>query len=119
MFIVDGTAINLSLDHTTLVLSLFLDFTVVNLSFYFVAFYVSVISSRVPPARAAFISFIMMVPIDSSRQELSNGCHIVIWSKFGLVCKNAAVGSDLEPLDDFLDPFLAKPIGKRCSDAVE
>jgi hypothetical protein len=49
----------LSLDHAALVLSLFLDFTAVNLSFYFVAFYISVISSRVPPARAAIISLIL------------------------------------------------------------
>ena len=61
----------------------------------------------------------MMVPIDSSRQELSNGCLIAFLSKFGLVCKNAAVGSDLEPLDDFLDPFLAELIGKSCSNDAE
>ena len=83
------------------------------------ALMLSVIATRPQGEELRLLPLIMMVPIDSSRQELSNGCHIAFLSKFGLVCKNAAVGSDLEPLDDFLDPFLAKFIGKRCSDAVE
>jgi len=32
----------------------------------------------------------MMVPFDSSRQELSNGCHIVFCSKFDLIAETAA-----------------------------
>ena len=36
-----------------------------------------------------------MVPIDSSRQELSNGCYIVFWSKFDLIAEiPAAAVSD-------------------------
>ena len=40
---------------------------------------------------AAIILLIMMVPIDSSRQELSNGCHIVLWSNFDLLVEIPAV----------------------------
>ena len=39
---------------------------------------------------AAILTLIMMVPIDSSRQELSNGCHIVILSKFDILVETAA-----------------------------
>ena len=33
-------------------------------------------------AELCLLPLIMMVPIDSSRQELSNGCHFVFWSNF-------------------------------------
>jgi len=61
----------------------------------------------------------MMVPIDSSRQELSNGCYIAFLSKFDIYHENPAIGLDLQAICHFLDPFLAEFIGKRCSDAVE
>jgi len=60
-----------------------------------------------------------MVPIDSSRQELSNGCYIVILSNFDIIVENPAVGLDLEPLGDFLDSFLADFTGKSCSNAAD
>ena len=40
---------------------------------------------------AAILPFIMMVLIDSSRQELSNGCHIVFCSNFDLIVEIPAV----------------------------
>ena len=50
--------------------------------------------------------------IDSSRQELSNGCHIVILSNFDLIVENTAVSGDLAAASHFLTPFLTEPIGK-------
>ena len=35
------------------------------------------------------IVMLMMVPFDSSRQELSNGCHIVILSNFDLIVEKS------------------------------
>ena len=61
------------------------------------------------------IILLMMVPIDSSRQELSNGCLIVILSNFDFYHENPAVGLDLDPLGDKLALFLADFIGKICS----
>jgi hypothetical protein len=64
---------------------------------------------------AAIIPVIMMVPFDSSRQELSNGGHIVICSNFDLFVENPAAASDLQVVGHFLDPFFAELNGKSCS----
>ena len=63
---------------------------------------------------AASITLIMllMVPIDSSRQELSNGCHIVILSNFDFISE---ISVDLATVCCVLDPFLAEFTDKRCS----
>jgi len=85
IIIMDGAAINPSLDHTALVLSLFNYGARANLSFYLAALYCLYLRVRPQGGRAASITvdiIAMMVPIDSSRQELSNGGHIVILVKF-------------------------------------
>ena len=62
----------------------------------------------------------MMVPFDSSRRELSNGCYIiVILSNFDIYHENPAAAVTLEPLGHFLTPFLTGFIGKSCSDEAE
>ena len=40
------------------------------------------------------IIMLLMVPIDLSRKELSNGCRIVILVKFDLISEIPAVGGD-------------------------
>ena len=42
----------------------------------------------------------------------------LFWSNFDFYV-TAAAGGDLEPLADFLTPFLAEFIDKSCSDAAE
>ncbi len=54
---------------------------------------------------AAIILLIMMVPFDSSRQELSNGCHIVFCSNFDLIPEIPGCSRlDLQAVGDFLTP---------------
>ena len=61
---------------------------------------------------AAIIPFIMMVPIDSPRQELSNGCHIIFCSNFDLIAEIPGCSLDLQAVGDFLAPFLTESFGK-------
>ena len=72
-----------------LALSLFLDGARANLSLDHAALILSVIArasgSEAELRTSISIIMLLMVPIDSSRQELSNGCHIIILSNFDLI----------------------------------
>jgi len=113
--VLDLTAINLSLDHTRSSLSLFWDFTRNYCHLDHAAFYISVFATRPQGEELRLLPLIMMVPIDSSRQDLSNGCHIVFLSNFDLLVENPAAASDFATAGDFLDPFLTEFTDKRYS----
>src|SRR6056300_548566 len=90
VYIVDGAAVNPSLDHTALVLSLLNDGARNYCHSRSRCINVVCICDSTAGRGAAILTLIMMVPIDSSRQELSNGCHIVILSKFDILVETAA-----------------------------
>ena len=74
-----------------------------NLSFYFAALTLSVFATRPQGEELRLFTLIvmMMVPFDSSRQQLSNGCHIVILVKFDILVETAAAALICRPSATF------------------
>ena len=87
---------------------------------YFAALYCLYFASDRRERRCDYtFDITMMVPIDSSRQELSNGCHIVFWSNFDLIAENPGCGLDFKLVGRSLAYDLADLIGKRCSNEAK
>eukprot|EP00984_Skeletonema_dohrnii_P018657 scaffold8762_cov138-Skeletonema_dohrnii-CCMP3373.AAC.2 len=100
--------------------SVFLDLIAINQKWILSDVSVQILRVR-PVGRTKLRVFwiLIMVLIESAWKELSNGGHIVFWSKMDQYLKISAVGWILKAADGNLTPFFTELIGKKSTNQAD